>query len=178
MTIHARLAHMGIYVKDRDVMRRFYTEVLGLMVTDEGEGRGGAYLTFLSGNENNHHQVVLVSGRPDTSGFNPIQQISFMIDSLADLREVQQRALSLGATDMRPVNHGNAWSVYFKDPEGNTVEAYLDTPFHVPQPHGEFLDLSKTDEEIVRETEAAARKDPSFMPFKEFTRSLGERLAH
>ncbi len=83
MTIHARLAHMGIYVKDRDVMRRFYTEVLGLVVTDQGEGRGGAYLTFLSGNQNNHHQLVLVSGRPDTSGFNPIQQMSFMIDSLA-----------------------------------------------------------------------------------------------
>lgn len=178
MTIHARLAHMGIYVKDRDLMRRFYTEVLGLVVTDQGEGRGGAYLTFLSGNRDNHHQLVLVTGRPDTAGFNPINQISFMIDSLADLREVHRRALSLGATDMRPVSHGNAWSIYFKDPEGNTVEAYLDTPFHVPQPHGEFLDLSKSDEEIVRETEAACRKDPSFMPFAEFTRSLGERLAH
>lgn len=178
MTIHARLGHMGIYVKDRDAMRRFYTEVLGLVVTDQGEGRGGAHLTFLSGNQNNHHQVVLVSGRPDTAGFNPIQQISFMIDSLADLREVQSRALALGATDMRPVNHGNAWSVYFKDPEGNTLEAYLDTPYHVPQPHGEFLDLSKSDEEIVRETEAACRKDSGFMAFGAFTQGLGERLAH
>lgn len=178
MTIHARLAHMGIYVKDRDAMRRFYTEVLGLVVTDQGEGRGGAYLTFLSGNQNNHHQLVLVSGRPDTAGFNPIQQMSFMIDSLADLREVHRRALSLGATDMRPVSHGNAWSIYFKDLEGNTVEAYLDTPFHVAQPHGQFLDLAKSDEEILRDTEAACREDPSFMPFTDFTRSLGERLSH
>ena len=178
MTIHARLAHMGIYVKDRDAMQRFYTEVLGLVVTDQGEGRGGAHLTFMSGNRDNHHQVVLVTGRPETAGFNPIQQISFMIDSLTDLREVHHRALSLGATDMRPVNHGNAWSVYFKDPEGNTVEAYLDTPFHVPQPHGEFLDLSKSDEEILRETEASCRKDSGFMPFQDFTRGLGERLAH
>ena len=178
MTIHARLAHMGIYVKDRGVMERFYTEVLGLLVTDQGEGRGGAHLTFLSGNRDNHHQVVLVTGRPDTAGFNPIQQMSFMVDSLGDLREVQRRALSLGATDMRPVSHGNAWSVYFKDPEGNTVEAYLDTPFHVSQPHGEFLDLSKSDAEILRDTEAACRKDPSFMPFGDFTRGLGERLAN
>jgi catechol 2,3-dioxygenase len=178
MTIHARLAHMGIYIKDRNVMERFYTEVLGLLVTDQGEGRGGAHLTFLSGNRDNHHQVVLVTGRPDTAGFNPIQQISFMVDSLGDLREVQSRALALGATDMRPVSHGNAWSVYFKDPEGNTVEAYLDTPFHVSQPHGVFLDLSKSDAEILRDTEAACRKDPSFMPFGDFTRSLSERLAH
>lgn len=119
--IHARLAHMGIYIHDRDKMERFYTEVLGLMVTDHGEGRAGMHLTFMSGNPENHHQLVLVTGRPDTSGFNPIQQMSFMVDSLADLREVHKRALALGATDMRPVSHGNAWSIYFKDPEGNTV---------------------------------------------------------
>jgi catechol 2,3-dioxygenase len=35
--ICARLAHMGIYVQDRDRMERFYTEVLGLIVTDQGE---------------------------------------------------------------------------------------------------------------------------------------------
>ncbi len=79
--IRARLAHMGIYVQDRDKMEQFYTEVLGLMVTDRGEGRSGMHLTFMSANPQNHHQVVLVTGRPDTSGFNPIQQISFMVDS-------------------------------------------------------------------------------------------------
>jgi len=177
MTIRARLAHMGIYVQDRHKMERFYTEVLGLMVTDQGEGRNGVHLTFLSGNKDNHHQLVLVTGRPDTSGFNPINQMSFMVDTLADLREVHRRALALGATDMRPVSHGNAWSIYFKDPEGNTVEAYLDTPFHVPQPHGEPLDLAKSDEEILRETEAACRQDPGFMPFGAFVETLGQRLA-
>ena len=159
-------------------MQRFYTEVLGLMVTDQGEGRGGMHLTFMSASPANHHQVVLVTGRPDTGGFNPINQISFLVDSLADLREVHRRALALGATEMRPVSHGNAWSIYFKDPEGNTVEAYLDTPFHVPQPHGEPLDLAKSDEEILRETEAACRKDPGFMPREAFVHSMGERLAH
>jgi catechol 2,3-dioxygenase len=158
--IRARLAHMGIYVQDRDSMERFYTEVLGLMVTDQGQGRAGMHLTFMSGNPENHHQLVLVTGRPDTSGFNPIQQMSFMVDSLADLREVHKRALELGATEMRPISHGNAWSIYFKDPEGNVVEAYLDTPFHVPQPHGKPLDLTKSDDQILSETEAACRDDP------------------
>lgn len=175
--IHARLAHMGIYVHDRDKMERFYTEVLGLMVTDHGEGRAGMHLTFMSGNPQNHHQMVLVTGRPDTSGFNPIQQISFMVDSLGDLREVHERALALGATEMRPVTHGNAWSIYFKDPEGNTVEAYLDTPFHVPQPHGKPLDLAKSDEQILRETEAACRQDPGFMPIEEFKSQMAARLS-
>ena len=178
MAIHARLAHVGIYAHDKAKLQDFYTTVLGLMVTDSGKARSGMELTFMSGNANNHHQLVLVDGRPDTSGFNPIQQISFMVDSLSDLREVHRRALDNGASEMRVVSHGNAWSCYFKDPEGNVVEAFLDTPFHVPQPHGTPLDLSKSDEEILRETEDACRKDPGFMMFSDFTQSLANRLAH
>jgi catechol 2,3-dioxygenase len=176
-TIHARLAHVGVYALDPKRLERFYTTVLGLVVTDSGTGRSGMELRFLSASPGNHHQLVLAGGRPDTSGFNPINQISFMVDSLADLRVVHRRALDNGATDMRVISHGNAWSCYFKDPEGNTVEAYLDTPFHVPQPHGEKLDLSKPDAEILLETEAACRADPGFMMMEDFQRSLASRLA-
>jgi catechol 2,3-dioxygenase len=176
-TIHARLAHVGIYAHDKALLERFYATVLGLIVTDSGTARSGMELTFLSASPGNHHQLVLVGGRPDTSGFNPINQISFMVDSLKDLRVVHGLALENGATDMRVISHGNAWSCYFKDPEGNTVEAYLDTPFHVPQPHGEPLDLSKSDAEILRETEAACRADPGFMMMDAFRETLAGRLA-
>ncbi len=77
---------------------------------------------------------------------------------------------------MRVISHGNAWSCYFKDPEGNVIETYLDSPFHVPQPHGEPLDLSKSDEEIVRETEDACRKDPGFMPIAQYQASMAAKL--
>src|ERR1022692_3403677 len=97
-TIHARLAHVGVYAQDMPLLEKFYTTVLGLMVTDKGQGRTGIELTFMSGNPENHHQFVLVSGRPDTAGFNPIQQMSFMVDSLSELREVHNRALENGAT--------------------------------------------------------------------------------
>ena len=36
---------------------------------------------------------------------------------------------------------GDAWSVYSADPEGNGLEAYVDSPWHVAQPHGRPLDL-------------------------------------
>ena len=176
-TIRARLSHVGIHAHDKPRLEQFYTTVLGLVVTDSGTARSGMELTFMSANPGNHHQFVLVSGRPDTSGFNPINQISFMVDTLADLREVHRRALENGATDMRVLSHGNAWSCYFKDPEGNTVEAYLDTPWHVPQPHGDPLNLSKSDDEIIRETEAICRADPGFMMMEDYQRSMAERLA-
>ncbi len=177
MTIHARLAHVGIHAHDKPKLEKFYTTVLGLVVTDSGAGRNGMELTFLSASPGNHHQFVLVSGRPDTAGFNPINQISFMVDSLSDLRTVHNRALEMGGTDMRVVTHGNAWSCYFKDPEGNTVEAYLDTPFHVPQPHGVPFDLSKSDAEILRETEAHCRATPGFMMMEDYQKQMATRLA-
>ena len=67
MTIRAQLAHVGIYVRDMPRMEKFYTEVLGLIVTDRGtSSRGDMSLTFLSASPSVHHQFVLVSGRPET----------------------------------------------------------------------------------------------------------------
>ncbi|MDR3536817.1 MAG: VOC family protein [Acetobacteraceae bacterium] len=175
-TIRAQLAHVGIYVQDKPKMIDFYTAVLGLVVTDHGVARSGMELTFLSANPTNHHQVVLVSGRPDIAGFNPINQLSFMVGSLTELREAHRRALDKGATEMRVLSHGNAWSCYFKDPEGNVIETYLDSPFHVPQPRGEPLDLNKSDEEILQETEEACRKDPGFMPITQYQANMAEKL--
>jgi catechol 2,3-dioxygenase len=177
-SIHARLAHVGAYAHNQALLEKFYTTFLGLMITDKGVGRAGVELTFMSGNPDNHHQFVLVSGRPDTAGFNPIQQMSFMVDSLSELREVHNRALENGATGMRITCHGNAWSCYFQDPEGNTVEAYLDTPYHVPQPHGAAFDLQSSDDEILKWTEAHCRESPGFMMIEDYKAKMREKLAH
>jgi len=177
MTIHARLAHVGIHAHDKPKLVAFYQHVLGLVETDSGPTRNGMELTFLSASPGNHHQLVIVNGRPDTDGFNHINQISFMVDSLSDLRTVHDRALAEGATGMRVVTHGNAWSCYFKDPEGNTVEAYLDTPWHVPQPHGAPFDLSRPDEDIMTETEAHCRATPGFMMMEDYQAQMAKRLA-
>jgi catechol 2,3-dioxygenase len=165
------LSHMGIFVTDLDGMIRFYTEVLGLMVTDRGQGITFKNdLVFLSSDPEKHHELVLASGRPQEAAFSTVMQASFAVGTLDDLRAVKARAQANGATALRAIDHGNAWSIYFNDPEGNTVEVYLDTPFHVPQPHGDPLDLDMTDAEILRTTEAACRNDPGFMPREEYVR--------
>jgi catechol 2,3-dioxygenase len=87
-------------------------------------------------------------------------QISFVVPAIQSLRDICASALARGATQMRGLNHGNALSIYFADPEGNTVEVYVDTPFYVAQPHGDPLDLEKSDAEILAETEAICRADP------------------
>jgi catechol 2,3-dioxygenase len=158
-------------------MVEFYTNVLDLLVTDRGRGTAMPVdLVFLSGDADKHHQVVLASGRPADSN-STINQLSFTVDSLDDLRHMKARALQHGARDMRLINHGNAWSIYFKDIEGNTIEIYLDSPFHVPQPHFDPLDLSLNDAEIMRQTEEICRRDPGFMMRSDWVRSMDARLA-
>jgi len=51
---------------------------------------------------------------------------------------------------------------FFSDPKSNWVAVYVDLPFHVSQPHGEPLDLSLSDQEILEQTEKTIRADPSF----------------
>lgn len=157
-----QLSHCGIYVRDIDAMTGFYTGVFGLRLTDQGEGRNfRVKLHFLSGSPDQHHQLVLASGRA-ADGPSTVMQLSFKVNCIDQLRSVRRAALARGATQMRGMNHGNALSIYFLDPEGNTVEVYLDTPWYVPQPHGDPLDLDKSDDEIWAETEAACRADPAF----------------
>src|SRR5207342_3617410 len=77
-----RLSHVGLYVRDVPKMIDFYTKVLGFVVSDGAEdGR----ITFLSRNPSDHHQVVLVRG-PTTETDTPmVQQVSFNIETLANV---------------------------------------------------------------------------------------------
>jgi len=96
------------------------------------------------------------------------------VQTLDHLREARRRALARGATRMRGLNHGNALSIYFADPEDNTVEVYLDTPWYVSQPHGDPLDLERPDTELWAETERTCRADPSFMPAEQWRAQFGQ----
>jgi catechol 2,3-dioxygenase len=58
-----------------------------------------------------------------------------------------------------PRNHGNAWSIYFADPEGNRVELYCSSPWHVSQPFGEPLDLTESAAAIRAKTESMVKQD-------------------
>ena len=55
-------SHVGIYVHDLARMELFYTTMLGLLVTDRGI-LPGRELVFMTRDANEHHQLVLASGR-------------------------------------------------------------------------------------------------------------------
>ena len=162
-TFAPNLSHVGVSCFDIDHMIDFYTSVFDLKLTDKGPGFTFPFmLAFLSSNPSQHHQLALAQNRPEGAP-STVMQLSFKVNTLDDLREARDRALHKGATKMRGLNHGNAISIYFMDPEENTVEVYFDTPWYVAQPHGDPLDLEKSDAEIWAETERIVRADPTFM---------------
>jgi len=174
-----QLKHLGIYVDDIERMERFYTSVFGLAVSDRGvvPRLGNRKIVFLSAAADAHHQVVLVSGKDPASGPSVVFQMSFHVHKLDELREIRARLLREGVKEVTPIDHGNAWSIYASDPEGNGLEAYLDSPWHVAQPHGRPFDLSLPDDKILAMTEAAVRKDPSFRSRDSWIDEMAKRLA-
>lgn len=156
-------------------MADFYSRFLGFTITDCGR-LGDTELVFLSRDPREHHQVVLVAGRPHETSFNVVNQISFRVDSLRTLRELHTRLQSEPVTDIAPVTHGNALSVYFRDPEGNRLELFIDTPWYVTQPLRVPMDLSLPDQALWKWAEEHARSLPGFKPAAEWEREMAQRM--
>lgn len=162
-------AHFGIFAYDIERMVDFYVSVFRLTITDEGIGKNfGNRLVFMSATPDQHHQFVISAGRSQQSPVSTVMQLSFLVPDLAELRLNRDMALAKGATELRPMNHGNAWSLYYFDPEGNRVEVYLDTPYYVAQPYGEPLDLDKSEEQLLSETYQMVKDDPTYMPLADW----------
>lgn len=174
-----RWSHAFVHVADMDAMVGFYADVLGFEVTDTGEV-GGAPVTFMSQVETDHHQLAFLE-RPAEDGAalpNRVGHFAFRVESLEDVKAMHDR---LTADDrvqgIAPVTHGNAWSVYFADPEGNGIEVFCDTPWHVAQPQGGGWDPAKSEAEVHADTEARFAGADGFGPIEDFYRERAAQLA-
>jgi hypothetical protein len=65
-------------------------------------------------------------------------------------------------SDLVSVTHGNAISLYLRDPEGNRLEIFMDTAWYCEQPLREAISLDQPDEAILAQSEAMARSRPGF----------------
>ena len=142
-------SHVGLFVADLPKMVDFYTRVLGLVISDRAVRKDGGEIVFMTLDPREHHQVVFASGRPADLPYNMIQQLSFRADNLAALRDIYAALKREPIVELGPISHGNAISAYFRDPEGNRLEVFVDTPWHVPQPCAEPVDLTRSESEIM-----------------------------
>ncbi|NHN42499.1 biphenyl-2,3-diol 1,2-dioxygenase [Halorubellus sp. JP-L1] len=124
MTDHPTLVgHVHLKVRDADRAVEFYTDVLGLEVTE----RHGSF-AFLSFGDR-HHDVALQGVGADAPGPGPgvgLYHTAFEVDAGATLAAVYERVRERDVA-VSPVDHGISKAIYFDDPDGNGVEVYLDT---------------------------------------------------
>ena len=148
----AELGHFGVFCHDLELCTRFYRDVLGLTVTDEDAGLGMRFFSARPGFE--HHEFQLVEGRtagPASEGVRLIQQVSFRVETLPELVEMHERFVAEGVVFDMVVSHGNAFGIYFFDPEGNRCEVYWHTGLPARQPFLTPIDLRAPLAELLAE---------------------------
>jgi catechol 2,3-dioxygenase len=152
-------------------MMAFYCDTLGFRIADRGflgPADTGPEIVFLSGSSSDHHQLALGQMR-GTEDATSLEHAAFRVETLADVKEMVRRvAADTRVSDGLPLTHGNAISVYFKDPEGNGIEVFCDTQWHVKQPQIGGWDPTQSEEQILANVESQFRDEPEFSPMADY----------
>lgn len=161
-------SHCVLRVNDLDAMILFYCETLGFRVADRGMIGPEQEIAFLSGSSSDHHQLGLMTGRGGGDR-GSLDHNAFRVESVAD---VQTMVARIEADDRIgpgfPVTHGNAVSVYFRDPEDNGIEVFCDTPWHVRQPQVKGWDTTASPDEVLAAVERDFRDEPEFTSMADY----------
>ena len=157
-----KLSHAFMAVADLDKVVPFYTDILGFQITDRGALNEDVEAVFMSQDPDNHHQIALANSLKEGPTPRPMTHVAFRMESIDDLRALKKRLQAEGIAIAREISHGNAWSLYFADPEGNGVECFVDTPFHVSQPQGKPTDIDLDDKALLAKTRADFGDEPEF----------------
>ncbi|MSQ09639.1 MAG: VOC family protein [Dehalococcoidia bacterium] len=119
------LGHIVLNVRNLDDSARFYRDQLGMCQVAEM----GRALFFAGAEGRTHHELLLMEVGPDAErgklGLN-----HFALRVGATDGELKDALDELAGRDLKPnrvVDHGGVThSAYFSDPDGNTVELYID----------------------------------------------------
>jgi catechol 2,3-dioxygenase len=117
------VGHVHLKVRTLEPAVEFYTSLFDLEVVERH-----ARFAFLSWGER-HHDVALQAVGADAPGPSPgvgLYHVAFEVPDAEALASLYDRLLERG-TDVSPVDHGISKALYFDDPAGNGVEAYVDT---------------------------------------------------
>jgi catechol 2,3-dioxygenase len=122
----AHIGHVELRVTDLAASRAFFTDLLGLFVTEETEER--VYLRAWQ--DFDHHTLVL--SRAETSG---VEHVAWRVEDPADLRRVEAQLVKLGVEHRwveggTEPGHGDA--LRFLTPQGIPIELYWDVVAFAP----------------------------------------------
>ena len=159
-----RWSHAVLNVKNVENILAFYTGNLGFTVSDRGPlhpGKNAPDIIFMSQDNDEHHQLAVVSSRDDEGPSNSLNHLAFRVDAFDDVKTLN-RKLETDGVNILPLCHGNTLSLYFADPEGNGLEVFWDTPWHVAQPDGIVWDTKLDEKQALAWVEETFHNKPEF----------------
>ena len=160
--MNLKWSHAVLNVKDVDKILAFYTSTLGFTITDRGPmGENAPEIIFMSQDPDEHHQLAVAVLRKDEGASNSLNHLAFRVESFDNIKTLSGK-LQSDSVDILPLSHGNTLSLYFNDPEGNGLEVFWDTPWHVAQPDGIVWDTSLNQEQALAWVEETFGGKPSF----------------
>lgn len=120
------IGHVHLKVADLDRSIAFYRDVIGLELTV----RMGDKMAFL-GADGYHHHIGLNTwesegGSPAPRGHTGLYHTAFLYPDLPALAQTLRRALDAGVTIDGASDHGVSRAIYFRDPDNNGIEIYVD----------------------------------------------------
>ncbi len=122
------LGHVNIYVRNAERSREWYEKLLGLHTYDFQPGRAA----FMSANMEHSHEVALMELGDDADGRRDgqvgLNHMAWQVGSLSDLEEFYHRMQEMEVPIERVADHGLSLGIYFRDPDGNGIEVYYETP--------------------------------------------------
>jgi catechol 2,3-dioxygenase-like lactoylglutathione lyase family enzyme len=125
-----RIGHVNLRVADQAVSKRFYRDVLGFAVAEEDPEHGGVFMTL----GENFHTIDIFQHPSPNDAQRPLRgqiglgHIAFQVGSYAALRDAYLHLMRNRVAVIRATNHVNQRSIYFADPDGNTLEIYYELP--------------------------------------------------
>ena len=123
--IRPKLHHVNLKTTRLQEMIDWYGEVVGIEVTFQFPG--GAWLT---NDEANHRIALLASPKlkddPDKLVHTGIHHTAFEYDSVDDFLATYERLKAKGIEPHAGLDHGMTTSLYYVDPDGNSVELQYD----------------------------------------------------
>jgi catechol-2,3-dioxygenase len=118
-----RMAHIVLLTSRFSEMKDWYTSVLGMRTVFETAT--AAFMTF----DEEHHRLALVT-MPDTqertSRTVGMLHSAYTFPGLHELLCRYRELRDVGIEPLVPIQHGVTTSLYYRDPDSNTVELQID----------------------------------------------------
>jgi catechol 2,3-dioxygenase len=124
------IGHVLLRVLDLERSKTFYSKVLGFQVLEEDPEHGGTFMAL----PGQSHAIDLFAvkdpeaARAQTPGVRGLGHIAFRVESEAALKDAWVSLREHGVEVTRAIDHVSQKSVYFLDPDGNTLEIYWEHP--------------------------------------------------